>query len=79
MIAPSLSFRSEDMSNQQEQECRKTISVPEAGSQYFGFSKNHSYIAAARGDFPVIRIGGRIRVPVEALEAMLKVEVPPAA
>jgi excisionase family DNA binding protein len=56
-----------------------TISVPEAG-RHFGFSKNHSYLAAARGDLPVIRIGRRVRVPVEALKKMLeKVEIPPAA
>jgi hypothetical protein len=48
-----------------------TLSVPEAGRKYFGLSKNGSYIAAARGDLPVVRIGSLLRVPVRALEAML--------
>jgi len=50
----------------------KTISVPEAGKQYFGLAKNASYEAAARGEIPVIRIGGRLRVPVCQLERMLE-------
>jgi hypothetical protein len=50
----------------------KTISVPEAGKQYFGLAKNASYEAAARGQLPVIRIGGRLRVPVVQLEKMLE-------
>ena len=50
----------------------KTISVPEAGKQYFGLAKNASYEAAARGEIPVIRIGGRLRVPVCQLERMLQ-------
>jgi len=33
----------------------KTISVPEAGKQYFGLAKNASYEAAARGQIPAIR------------------------
>lgn len=51
---------------------RKTLSVPEAGRLYFGLGKNASYEAARRGDIPSIRIGGRIRVPVVALERMLE-------
>jgi hypothetical protein len=50
----------------------KTISVPEAGKQYFGLAKNASYEAAARGEIPVIKIGGRLRVPVCQLERMLE-------
>jgi hypothetical protein len=49
----------------------KTISVPQAGREYFGLGKNASYAAAARREIPVIRIGGRLRVPVIALERML--------
>jgi hypothetical protein len=49
----------------------KTISVPEAGKQYFDLGKNASYAAAARGEIPVIKIGSRLRVPVVALERML--------
>ncbi len=54
-----------------ENECLKTISVPQAGKRYFDLGKNASYEAARRGDLPVIRIGGRLRVPVVALERML--------
>jgi hypothetical protein len=53
-------------------ESPKTISVPAAGRQYFGLAKNASYEAAARGEIPVIRIGGRLRVPVCQLERMLQ-------
>jgi excisionase family DNA binding protein len=60
-------------------EC-KTLSVPEAGSLYFGLSRNGSYEAVARGEIPVIRIGKKIRVPVAALERMLDSAAPkPAA
>lgn len=50
----------------------KTLSVPEAGRQYFGLGRNASYEAAARGDLPTIRIGGRLFVSVVALERMLE-------
>jgi hypothetical protein len=49
-----------------------TISVPEAGARYFGLSRNASYAAAERGDFPTIRIGRLLKVPVKALEQMLE-------
>jgi hypothetical protein len=49
----------------------KTLSVPEAGRRFFSLGKNASYAAAARGEIPVIRIGGRLRVPVIALERIL--------
>jgi hypothetical protein len=50
----------------------KTKSVPEAGREYFDLSRGGSYAAAKRGLIPTIRIGGRIRVPVMALEKMLE-------
>jgi hypothetical protein len=49
----------------------KTISVPEAGRRYFGLGRNASYGAVSRREIPSIRIGGRIRVPIAALEKML--------
>lgn len=49
----------------------KTLSVPAAGKRYFDLGRNASYQAARRGQLPVIRIGGRLRVPVVALEQML--------
>jgi Helix-turn-helix domain len=49
----------------------KTLSVPEAGREYFDLSRNAAYAAAKRGDIPTIRIGKLLRVPVRALEAKL--------
>jgi Helix-turn-helix domain len=50
----------------------KTLSVPVAGREYFDLSRGASYAAAKRGLIPTIRIGGRIRVPIIALERMLE-------
>ena len=49
----------------------KTITVPDAGREYFGLSRNAAYAAAQRGDIPTIKIGKLIRVPVAALEQMI--------
>ena len=49
----------------------KTISVPQAGRDYFDISRDASYEAAKRGDIPVIRIGRLLRVPVAAMERLL--------
>ena len=64
--------------NMTHDETAKTVSVPDAGRRYFGLAKNASYAAAARGEIPVIRIGGRLRVPVCQLERMLEGEKPTA-
>ena len=48
----------------------KTISVVEAGRNYFGLKRAGSDAAAARGEFPTIRLGRRLRVSVVALERM---------
>jgi hypothetical protein len=50
----------------------KTITVPDAGREYFGLSRQAAYAAAQRGDIPTIRIGKLLRVPVIAMEAMLE-------
>jgi hypothetical protein len=50
----------------------KTISVPEAGREYFDLGRNASYAAAARGEIPTIKIGRLLRVPVAALERKLE-------
>ena len=50
----------------------KTISVPRAGKEYFGLSRNASYAAAARGEIPVLRIGRLLKVPVVAMERRLQ-------
>jgi Helix-turn-helix domain len=49
----------------------KTMTVPEAGKEYFGLSRNAAYTAAKNGDIPTIKIGKLLRVPVRALEEML--------
>jgi excisionase family DNA binding protein len=49
---------------------RLTVSVPEAGKM-LGLGRNAAYDAAARGDLPVLRIGGRLLVPRKALERLL--------
>ncbi|MBR1155894.1 helix-turn-helix domain-containing protein [Bradyrhizobium sp. JYMT SZCCT0428] len=58
----------------------KTMTVPEAGAEYFGLSRNASYEAAKRGDIPTIKIGKLLRVPIRALEqkldSSLKSDVP---
>jgi hypothetical protein len=51
----------------------KTLSIVEAGKIYFDLSRNGSYAAAKRGDIPTIKIGGKFRVPVAALERKLEV------
>lgn len=50
---------------------RPTISVPDAGAVFFGLSRNGSYEAARRGDFPTIKIGKKIVVPVAPLAERL--------
>jgi hypothetical protein len=49
----------------------KTMDVPQAGRLYFGLGRNASYDAAKRGQIPIIKIGGRIRAVVPAIERML--------
>jgi len=53
------------------QDTEETISVPKAGKDYFGLSRNGSYAAAERGEIPTVRIGRLLRVPVRAMEALL--------
>ena len=57
----------------------KTLSVPEAGRIYFDLGMNSSYEAAKRGDIPTIKIGGKIRALVPAIEQMLAGKTKPAA
>jgi hypothetical protein len=49
-----------------------TMPVPEAGRKYFNLGRNASYAAAARGEIPTIKIGGRIFAAVSALERMIE-------
>ncbi len=50
----------------------KTLSVPQAGLEYFGLGKNASYKAARAGEIPVIQVGKKLRVPRVALDRMLE-------
>ena len=50
---------------------RPTISVPDAGSLFFGLGRNAAYEAARRGDFQTIKVGGKIVVPVAPLAEKL--------
>lgn len=50
---------------------RTIVSVPIAGAIVADLSVNASYAAAARGDLPVIRIGGRLACPVAKLRRLL--------
>ncbi|MFT4264831.1 MAG: helix-turn-helix domain-containing protein [Nocardioides sp.] len=50
---------------------RQTLTVPEA-ADLLGISRNAAYAAAASGEIPSIRVGRRIVVPVEALQALLR-------
>ena len=47
-----------------------TVSVPAAG-KLLGLGRNAAYEAAARGEIPSIRIGGRVLVPKVALQRLL--------
>ncbi len=53
------------------QERPYVLSVPEAGRKYFGLGRAASYEAARRGDIPIIRIGRKLFVPVQAIERKL--------
>ena len=48
-----------------------TLSVPEAGRTYFDLGRGASYEDAKRGEIPTIRIGRKLRVPVQAIERKL--------
>jgi len=45
--------------------------VPEAGKKYYGLTKSPSYAAAARGEIPTIRVGGRIYALPAVIERQL--------
>ena len=47
-----------------------TFSIPHAGS-LAGIGKNASYAAARRGEIPVIKLGGKLRVPAAKWKRIL--------
>jgi hypothetical protein len=44
----------------------KVMRVPESGKAVFGLGRSASYDAAARGEWPIIRVGGREWVSIPA-------------
>jgi hypothetical protein len=54
-----------------QEDQKPTMSVPAAGRRYFGLGRNASYAAAARGEIPTIRVGGRIFAVIAAIERLL--------
>ncbi len=50
----------------------KTMSVPKAGKLFFGLGRDASYAAAKTGQIPAIKIGGKVRAVVPAIERMLE-------
>lgn len=56
-----------------------TMTVPEYGERVLGLSRGSSYAAAHRGDFPTVRLGGRIVVPVAKALAELGITSPESA
>jgi hypothetical protein len=50
----------------------KTMSVPKAGKIFFGLGRDASYAAAKTGQIPAIKIGGKVRAVVPAIERMLE-------
>jgi len=49
---------------------RRAVSIDEA-AQMLGIGRSAAYLAARRGDIPVLRIGRRLVVPIAALDRML--------
>lgn len=52
-----------------------TADVPDVGRIIYGLSRNASYDAAKRGDFPTIKIGRLLKVPTAPLRRQLGLEV----
>ena len=50
---------------------KKAVSVVEA-ARILGIGKNLAYDGVARGEIPSVRVGGRILVPLSALDKMLE-------
>jgi hypothetical protein len=48
-----------------------TADVPDVGRVCFQLSRNGSYDAAKRGDFPTIKVGRLLKVPTAALKRQL--------
>ena len=62
-----------------QEKCAWTLSVPDAGKEYLGLSRNAAYAAAGRGEIPTVKIGRLLRVPKKAIEQMLETPARPTA
>jgi hypothetical protein len=49
-----------------------TMPIPEFGKRYYGLGRSAAYAAAARGDIPVKRVGGKLMGLPHAAEAELR-------
>ncbi len=58
--------------NSLQEDETKTMSVPKAGKLFFGLGRDASYAAARAGQIPAIKIGGKVRAVVPAIERMLE-------
>jgi predicted DNA-binding transcriptional regulator AlpA len=43
-------------------------------AKLFGIGRNQAYLAAARGDFPTLRLGKTIRAPKAPIDRMLGID-----
>jgi hypothetical protein len=48
-----------------------TMPIPEFGKRYYSLARSAAYAAAARGEIPVIRIGGKLLGLPRVAEAQL--------
>ena len=60
--------------NNQDGDGKLVYQVPEAGA-LLGLSRNASYEAAKRGDFPTIKLGKLIRVPKAAFHRLFDITI----
>jgi hypothetical protein len=49
----------------------RTMSIPEAGWEFYGLGEAASYAAAKRGDIPYVQVGSLKRVPIALMEQKL--------
>ena len=52
-----------------------TAPIPVAGKRYYGLGRGASYAAARRGEIPTIRIGGKLRAVIPAIERKFEIAV----
>jgi hypothetical protein len=52
-----------------------TMPIPEFGRRYYSLGRSAAYAAAARGEIPVIRVGGKLLGLPRVAEAQLSAPV----